>query len=183
MPRLSDTMEDGTVLRWLKRDGEHVSRGDELVEIETDKASMIYESDLDGTLEILAREGDTLPVGRPIARVGAATPGAPPADGRAAGPAPSSPPPAAEVAAEAAAAAEAEAEAGAEAGSPPPADAQGEPGSPPPAAAGPASVAPSDASPSVEERVKASPLARRVAREGGLDLRGLSGTGPGGRIV
>jgi len=51
MPRLSDTMEEGTILRWLKQDGEHVARGEELVEIETDKANMIYESDLDGTLQ------------------------------------------------------------------------------------------------------------------------------------
>jgi len=45
MPRLSDTMEEGTILRWLKRDGEQVRRGEELVEIETDKATMAYESD------------------------------------------------------------------------------------------------------------------------------------------
>jgi pyruvate dehydrogenase E2 component (dihydrolipoamide acetyltransferase) len=45
MPRLSDTMEEGTILRWLKADGETVARGEELVEIETDKATMIYESD------------------------------------------------------------------------------------------------------------------------------------------
>src|SRR5215472_1823840 len=61
MPRLSDTMEEGTILRWLKRDGEQVRRGEELVEIETDKATMAYESDQDGILETVAREGDTLP--------------------------------------------------------------------------------------------------------------------------
>src|SRR6478672_3670158 len=70
MPRLSDTMEEGTILRWLKHDGEHVRRGEELVEIETDKATMTYESDLDGTVETVASEGDTLPVGQLIARVG-----------------------------------------------------------------------------------------------------------------
>ena len=70
MPRLSDTMEEGTILRWLIADGESVRRGDELVEIETDKATMIYESDLEGVLETIASEGDTLPVGAVIARVG-----------------------------------------------------------------------------------------------------------------
>ena len=72
MPRLSDTMEEGTVLRWLKRDGEHVRRGEELVEIETDKAAMVYESDQDGALRIVAQEGDTLAVGATIAHVGEA---------------------------------------------------------------------------------------------------------------
>ena len=72
MPRLSDTMEEGTILRWLKREGDELRRGAELVEIETDKATMTYESDLDGVLEIVAAEGDTLAVGELIARVGAA---------------------------------------------------------------------------------------------------------------
>ena len=74
MPRLSDSMEEGTVLRWLKSVGDEVAVGDELVEIETDKANMVYESDLAGTIvEVLAQEGDTLPVGDPIARVGDAS--------------------------------------------------------------------------------------------------------------
>src|SRR4029077_16381667 len=70
MPRLSDTMEEGTILRWLKRDGEHVGRGAELVEIETDKATMNYPSDQEGVLKTVAREGDTLAVGELIAWVG-----------------------------------------------------------------------------------------------------------------
>ncbi len=71
MPRLSDSMDEGTILRWLKSVGDAVQVGDELVEIETDKANMAYESDLAGTLtEILAEEGETLPIGAPIARVG-----------------------------------------------------------------------------------------------------------------
>ena len=74
MPRLSDTMEEGTILRWLKDDGEHVTRGSELVEIETDKAAMTYESDQEGILEIVAPEGATLAVGELIARVGPGTP-------------------------------------------------------------------------------------------------------------
>src|ERR1700749_2524419 len=70
MPRLSDSMEEGTILKWLKSDGDEISRGDELVEIETDKANMTYEADEEGTLEIVAQEGDTLPVGETIARIG-----------------------------------------------------------------------------------------------------------------
>src|SRR3954464_8380702 len=70
MPRLSDSMEEGTILKWLKSDGDEVKRGEELVEIETDKANMTYEADSDGVLEIVAQEGDTLPVGETIARLG-----------------------------------------------------------------------------------------------------------------
>jgi pyruvate dehydrogenase E2 component (dihydrolipoamide acetyltransferase) len=154
MPRLSDTMEEGTILRWLKRDGEHVQRGEELVEIETDKANMTYESDRDGVLETVAREGDTLAVGEPIAHIGERAPAT-----QAAPPAPAAGPP---QAAEPSHAAE-----------------------PSPAAS--ASAAPADSGngkPSEQAgRVKASPLARRIARESGVDLRSLSGSGPGGRIV
>ena len=71
MPRLSDSMEEGTILKWLKAEGDEVARGDELVEIETDKATMTYEADSAGTLSIVAQEGDTLPIGEVIARIGA----------------------------------------------------------------------------------------------------------------
>src|SRR6266849_2720566 len=57
MPRLSDTMEEGTILRWLKRDGEVLARGEELVELETDKATMTYESDQSGILQTVDAEG------------------------------------------------------------------------------------------------------------------------------
>jgi pyruvate dehydrogenase E2 component (dihydrolipoyllysine-residue acetyltransferase) len=70
MPRLSDSMEEGTILKWLKSDGDEVTQGEELVEIETDKANMTYEADEAGTLEIVAAEGDTLAVGETIARIG-----------------------------------------------------------------------------------------------------------------
>src|SRR5688572_31077390 len=72
MPRLSDSMEEGTILKWLKSDGDEVKRGDELVEIETDKANMTYEADQDGVLAITASEGDTLAVGEKIATIGEA---------------------------------------------------------------------------------------------------------------
>jgi pyruvate dehydrogenase E2 component (dihydrolipoamide acetyltransferase) len=149
MPQLSDTMEEGTILRWLKRDGEQVARGEELVEIETDKATMIYESDREGTLRTVAREGDTLAVGEPIARIGAGATveASDVSEGE-------TPEPAASIE-----------------GIPAPTDAtpNGAPAQSPTRAAG--------------ERVKASPLARRVARESGVDLAGVHGTGPGGRIV
>ena len=66
MPRLSDSMEEGTILKWLKAEGDEVVRGDELVEIETDKATMTYEADAPGTLAIVAQEGATLPIGRVV---------------------------------------------------------------------------------------------------------------------
>jgi pyruvate dehydrogenase E2 component (dihydrolipoamide acetyltransferase) len=151
MPRLSDTMEEGTILRWLKADGEEVARGEELVEIETDKATMIYESDQTGTLSLIASEGDTLPVGQPIARVG---------EGGA-------PPPAADTA---------------------PAEQQVDQGNGVRSDSSEVSASPPAQEPSTpttdgSERVKASPLARRIAREEGVDLAGLTGSGPGGRIV
>src|SRR5690242_3327226 len=73
MPRLSDSMEEGTILKWLKSDGDAVAAGEDLVEIETDKATMTYASDDEGTLEIVADEGSSHPVGAVIARVGAAS--------------------------------------------------------------------------------------------------------------
>src|SRR3954466_13222887 len=72
MPRLSDSMEEGTVLKWLVDVGGEGRRGEPLVEIETDKANMTYEADTDGVLvEVLAQEGETLPIGQAIARIGA----------------------------------------------------------------------------------------------------------------
>jgi pyruvate dehydrogenase E2 component (dihydrolipoamide acetyltransferase) len=76
MPSLSDSMQEGTILSWLREDGEHVAVGDELVEIETDKATMTYESPADGTLRIVAGVGETLAVGAPIAQLGDAAPAA-----------------------------------------------------------------------------------------------------------
>ena len=72
MPKLSDSMEQGTILTWLKTDGEQVHAGEDLLEIETDKATVTHQVDVDGILEIIAPEGATLPVGAPIARVGTA---------------------------------------------------------------------------------------------------------------
>lgn len=151
MPRLSDTMEEGTVLRWLKHDGEQVSRGEELVEIETDKASMTYESDRDGVLETVAKEGDTLAVGELIARIG--QPGGAVAE-----------------VVKVVEVNEGEAE---------PAEAPAVKDAEAPLL----SMASESTTPAPGERVKASPLARRIAHETGVDLTGLTGSGPGGRIV
>jgi len=163
MPRLSDSMEEGTILTWLKQVGDEVAVGDELVEIETDKANMAYESDTAGTLtEILAQEGETLPIGSPIARIGESNGEGPSA--RPAGPvSDTTPPPGG----------------GGPASSPPTAEAED---------ASPRKPSDSDASRGLDEqadgeRVKASPLARRLAQEKGLDLHELQGSGPGGRIV
>jgi pyruvate dehydrogenase E2 component (dihydrolipoamide acetyltransferase) len=70
MPRLSDSMQDGTILTWLKAAGDQVQAGDELLEIETDKATMAYESPAAGQLTIVAQAGETLPVGAVIATLG-----------------------------------------------------------------------------------------------------------------
>jgi len=83
MPRLTDSMEEGTILRWFKSVGEEIAAGEELLEIETDKAAMVFEADTTGTLlEIVAGEGATVPIGAVIAQIGdpgaAAAPTPPP---------------------------------------------------------------------------------------------------------
>src|SRR5438270_2698852 len=71
MPRLSDTMEEGTIATWLKKPGEQVNKGDVIAQIETDKATMDLTAFEAGTLqEILAPEGTTVPIGKPVARIG-----------------------------------------------------------------------------------------------------------------
>jgi pyruvate dehydrogenase E2 component (dihydrolipoamide acetyltransferase) len=151
MPRLSDSMEEGTILKWLVDDGAEVRRGQEIAEIETDKATMAFEADADGPLHLVAAEGDTLAIGALIARIGgdAGGDGAPPA----AAPQPAAP--------------------GEQPAAPPAPDAE-------PAAATPTS---GNGSHQAGARVKASPVARRLAAGAGLDLAELIGTGPGGRIV
>src|SRR3954470_19414844 len=70
MPRLNDSMEEGTILRWLRTDGDAIARGDELVEIETDKSTVVYAAEGEGVLHVVAAVGETLPVGAVIARLG-----------------------------------------------------------------------------------------------------------------
>lgn len=73
MPRLSDSMEEGTIVKWLKANGDAVTRGEPLVEIETDKATITHEADATGVLEIFAHEGNTISVGKVIAAIGRGT--------------------------------------------------------------------------------------------------------------
>jgi pyruvate dehydrogenase E2 component (dihydrolipoamide acetyltransferase) len=169
MPRLSDSMEEGTILRWLIADGQRVARGQELVEIETDKASMTYESDRDGLLQILVAEGESVAVGVAIARVGA---GAAEQVGALATPAPVATP------ASVGAAQELDQAAGSGAsisGS----------GShriyAEPSQAAANGVA--RASERTHGTVLATPLARRAARVHAIDLTAVAGSGPRGRVL
>jgi pyruvate dehydrogenase E2 component (dihydrolipoamide acetyltransferase) len=137
MPKLSDSMSEGTVLRWLKQNGEPVAVGEELVEIETDKATVVFEAESAGVLRILADEGQTLEIGAPIAEIG---------------------------------------------------DDGASPVAPRAVADGPVRLetrrAVADGAVRQDTpRPRASPVARRLARALGVDLEGVSATGPGGRIV
>ncbi len=147
LPRLGQGMETGTIVRWLKSEGEAVARGEPLYELDTDKVTQEVEAEDSGVLlKIVVREGE-VPVGRTVAYVGE---------------------PGEQVPAEAAASAGEEAEV-------------------------PTAAQVRDKRPALEvpvaraaerpERIKASPLARRLARERGIDLAALAGAGPEGRIV
>src|ERR687886_276841 len=74
MPKLSDTMEEGTVLEWKKEDGQEVQRGEVLAEIESDKASFEIEAEADGVLHIVVEKGKAVPVGQQIATIGGEAP-------------------------------------------------------------------------------------------------------------
>jgi len=162
MPALSPTMEEGTLAKWLVKEGDTVSSGDILAEIETDKATMEFEAVDEGKIaKILIPEGsDGVKVGTPIAILAGED-----EDVAAAAPAPkaeAAPPPKVE---------EPRVEAA------PPAKGGGETPAAPSAPAAPAPKADSG------ERIKASPLARRLAEAQGIDLSTLKGSGPGGRVV
>ena len=166
MPALSPTMEEGTLAKWLVKEGDAVKSGDILAEIETDKATMEFEAVDEGTIaKILVAEGtDGVKVGAPIAilaEVGedASAAAAPKADTPAAAPPKAAPEPKADATPKAA---------------PPPQAPVETPAAPPQPAA------PSRAE---GERIKASPLAKRLAQAQGIDLSAIQGSGPGGRIV
>jgi pyruvate dehydrogenase E2 component (dihydrolipoamide acetyltransferase) len=171
MPRLSDTMTEGTVSTWTKGVGERVEKGDVIAEIETDKATMELEAYDAGVLEqILVGVGTTVPIGEVIAVIGdgtGATSSAPAA-------APATAPPAAAAPSAAAPAAAAPAAAA------PAAAAPAAPSTPAPVSLKDASAGSWAAN---GNQVKASPLARALARDAGLDLGTVRGSGPGGRIV
>jgi pyruvate dehydrogenase E2 component (dihydrolipoamide acetyltransferase) len=165
MPRLSDTMSEGTVGRWLKQPGDKIEKGDIVAEIETDKATMELEAFESGTLQqILVPEGQTVPIGTPIGMIG---------DGAA--------PPASAPAAPAPASAPAE-EGGAEAAPRTAQEAQQQVGQSE-AQVGTQQASPEGADGQEGDRLKASPVARRLAEQHGVDLRQVQGTGPGGRIL
>ncbi|EIP97272.1 pyruvate dehydrogenase complex dihydrolipoamide acetyltransferase, long form [Opitutaceae bacterium TAV1] len=166
MPKLSDTMTVGTLVKWLKKEGDTVATGDMLAEVETDKATMELECFFDGTLlKIFSPAGSQVAIGAPLCAVG--KPGekvdAPEA-------APAAP------------AAEAPAEAKPENKSAEPAPAPAAPASP----ATPAPAPEADAAPASgadDERLRISPLARKLARSKGIDPSAIKGSGPGGRIL
>ena len=161
MPALSPTMKEGKITRWLKKEGDKVSSGDAIAECETDKSNLEIEAYEDGVLlKILVKEGETTAVGAPIAYLGEkgekveAAAAAPKADSK-----PVQPAPAAKLA-------------------------------PAPAQQGQGQVvqlrrseSPLPSTQSGEGRLRASPLAKKMASETGLDLAGLQGSGPQGRIV
>jgi len=164
MPQMGYDMQEGTILKWLKSEGDSVENGEPIAEIETDKAVVEFESYAAGVVrQILVAAGNTVPVGEPIAIVGEAAEAAPPAP---------EPPDDDDAPAD---------------------EAADEAPEPPPSAAIPMPPA-SDDAPDVEETpeppaaapaapLRASPVARRLADERGINIAEVQGTGPGGRIT
>ena len=153
MPKLSDTMTEGTLVRWLKQIGDSIEVGDEIAEIETDKATMSMEAFDEGILhELYVQEGEKVPLGGRLALLldEGEDPPAPGDDLSAAIPSASGP-------------AESAPESSVESSRTP--------------------AVQSAAAPGDGRRIAASPLARRMAAERGVDLRQIKGSGPGGRIV
>ncbi len=156
MPDLGSGIEEGVLLNWIKQPGEQINEGDVIAEIETDKATVEVPSSASGTIiNLIGEPGATLKVGSVIGHVGAAGEGAPANGGSSNGSAaPAASAPAAQTTAPAASAAPAAA---------PAEEAEDTSGYP--------------------DGVKASPVARKVAAEKGVDLKQVKGTGPGGRVV
>ncbi|OLC64732.1 MAG: hypothetical protein AUG06_08505 [Actinobacteria bacterium 13_1_20CM_2_65_11] len=155
MPKLSDTMEEGTVVEWKKKSGDVVKKGDVIAEVESDKATFDLESESDGVLDIIVQQGVPAKIGAPIARIGDANAPTPAASGR-------TTPQSGEV----------------KKPEQPKAEPEEEPLPSPSAPSG------ADGAPRVAgSDVKASPLARRLAAELGVNLAAIQGSGPEGRIV
>jgi pyruvate dehydrogenase E2 component (dihydrolipoyllysine-residue acetyltransferase) len=146
LPRLGQGMESGTIVRWLKSEGEPVAKGEPLFELDTDKVTQEVEAEAAGVLLKIAISEGEVPVGQTVAFIGAEGEDVP----------------------EAAAVA-------------PPQEEQAKASEPEPAQ--PREVPQPEAIASGNGRIKASPLARRIARERGIELSGIRGTGPDGRIV
>ena len=160
MPKMGDAMEEGTLLQWLKQDGETVKAGEVIAEIETDKSNVEIEAEDAGVLHIQAQPGAVVPVGKVIALIGDA-----PTTQT------SAPAPATEKARESAS------EYDIPIGAPVKIDS-------PPVVTAPTRSAPTNSVPTNgTSRLKASPLARSVAKQRGLDIAQIKGTGPQGRII
>src|ERR1043166_8875892 len=160
MEALSPTMEEGRLVKWTKKEGDAVKSGETLAEVETDKAVMELVARADGQLlKVMVKEGTTVPVGNVVAWIGKPGEKVDGAGSQTAG--------------------TGSQESGAGAAKPAPAADPAR--APAPAAAAPTTapvVAQADAT-----RVKASPLARRIAKESGVDLKLVQGSGPGGRVI
>jgi pyruvate dehydrogenase E2 component (dihydrolipoamide acetyltransferase) len=147
MPKLSDTMEEGTIVEWKKKSGDAVKAGDVLAEVESDKATFDLAAEEDGVLTVIVDQGVPAKIGAPIARIGEAGEAAPAKQEPA--PKPKEKP------------------AKAEKPAPRPVETDGR----------------QDGAAATTTEVKASPLAKRLAAEMGVDLESLKGSGPEGRIV
>jgi pyruvate dehydrogenase E2 component (dihydrolipoamide acetyltransferase) len=147
MPKLSDTMEEGTIVEWKKKSGDAVKTGDVLAEVESDKATFDLEAEADGVLTVIVEQGVPAKIGAPIARIGEAGEAAPAKQEPA--PKPKEKPAKAEK----------------------------------PAPREEPSDGRQDGAAATTTEVKASPLAKRLAAEMGVDLESLKGSGPEGRIV
>jgi pyruvate dehydrogenase E2 component (dihydrolipoamide acetyltransferase) len=155
MPKLSDTMEEGTIVEWKKKTGDEVKAGDVLAEVESDKATFDLEAESGGVLSILVEQGVPAKIGAPIARIGEASEA--PAKEKAKAPAASAKPKEPE--------------------------AQPQVVEEEQAAVESAAPAPRPPEPAHSNDIKASPLAKRLAAELGVDIGTLKGSGPDGRIV
>jgi pyruvate dehydrogenase E2 component (dihydrolipoyllysine-residue acetyltransferase) len=163
MEALSPTMEEGRLVEWKKQEGQAVAQGDVLAEVETDKAVMDLQARAAGVLlKQLVPPGTTVPVGQTVGVIGAEGEDVSALAGPAAPPTPPAPKPAP---------------------APPAAPPKAAGAAPAPAPAAAPTATPSPAPPSTGGRVKASPLARKIASERGLDLARVRGSGPEGRIV
>ena len=223
MPRLSDTMEEGTIASWLKKPGEQVNKGDVIAQIETDKATMDLTAFEAGTLqEILAPEGSTVAIGEPVARIGSGPAGdakaapaeakerpaeakeppaeanEPPAEAKAPPAEKAATPPAAEETGSETPQTEEARENVSEAAEPTESPARQEqrptttdtteaPAQPrqrqTPSGPTEPSEAPAQGAESADGKVRASPMARHIAAEHGLDISRISGSGPQGRVI
>jgi pyruvate dehydrogenase E2 component (dihydrolipoamide acetyltransferase) len=162
MPKLSDTMTVGTLVKWLKKEGDTVKSGDMLAEVETDKATMELECFFDGTLlKIFSPAGSQVEIGAPLCAIGKAGEKieAPAGAPKTAAPAPAA------------------------AAAPVAVDSGQKPATMPVASTPPSPVSSSPSPAPSTGRLRISPLARKLAAELGVDPAGINGSGPGGRIV